>query len=290
MSKIKGLQRGWRTELSRLMRSAKDDVCIASPYVTREATAFLAQSLTDAFRSNGRMLIITDLSPTNIISGATEPAAFSNLANCGCSLVIRHLPSLHAKVYIADTLGAIVTSGNLTTSGLDRNYEYGVLVEESASVETIRRDISAYSELGAFISPAALSEYCHTAKKVRDAFLQQQRNIAADAKRDFERLLYDAENQLIALRLSGASRTRVFEKTVEYILSKDGALTTPQIHSRVQAIHPDLCDDRTDRVINGRHFGKEWKHSVRTAQAHMKEAGRIWLLNGHWSVASSTPI
>ena len=46
---------------------------------------------------------------------------------------------------------------------------------------------------------------------------------------------------------------------------------------RVAAIHPDLCDDSVDRVINGIHFGKKWKHAVRTAQQSLKNKGTIVL-------------
>ena len=36
------------------------------------------------------------------------------------------LPNLHAKVFIAGQHRAIITSANLTQSGIDKNYEYGI--------------------------------------------------------------------------------------------------------------------------------------------------------------------
>jgi hypothetical protein len=47
------------------------------------------------------------------------------------------------------------------------------------------------------------------------------------------------------------------------------------LHGYIHDIHPDICDDTLDRVIDGQHFGKLWKHRVRTAQAHLKEKGLI---------------
>lgn len=59
-------------------------------------------------------------------------------------------------------------------------------------------------------------------------------------------------------------------------------MSTAELHPLVQALHPDLCDDGVDRVIDGVHFGKRWKHMVRNAQQHLKSQGRIRLEDGRW--------
>ena len=72
-------------------------------------------------------------------------------------------------------------------------------------------------------------------------------------------------------------------RTILYLL-RDGPMATTEIHSHIQNIHPDLCDDDIDRVINGIHHGKRWKHLVRAAQKHLKDremidrSGRKWHL------------
>jgi hypothetical protein len=58
----------------------------------------------------------------------------------------------------------------------------------------------------------------------------------------------------------------------------------------VQALHPDLCDDLVDRVIDGQHFGKKWKHAVRTAQQHLKRQGQIELHEGRWQITRRTAL
>lgn len=60
-----------------------------------------------------------------------------------------------------------------------------------------------------------------------------------------------------------------------YLFQQKGALSTVQLHPLVQQILPDLCDDTTDRVIDGVHFGKRWKHYVRNAQVALKRKGLI---------------
>lgn len=61
-------------------------------------------------------------------------------------------------------------------------------------------------------------------------------------------------------------------------------MTTAEIHPKVQALLPELCDDQRDLVIDGRHFGKLWKHHVRTAQQHLKRAGIVEYHNGIWQL------
>lgn len=60
---------------------------------------------------------------------------------------------------------------------------------------------------------------------------------------------------------------------------------THEIHPLVEGIHPDLCDNSVDRVINGVHFGKRWKHMVRNAQQSLKAQGLIEIDNRNWRLA-----
>jgi hypothetical protein len=95
-----------------------------------------------------------------------------------------------------------------------------------------------------------------------------------------------AEDELVRYRLQGGSVTSVFERTTSYLLRRNGPLSTRELHPLIQQIHPDLCDDTVDRVIDGVHFGKRWKHWVRTAQHHLKSRGEIELHEGKWRLRS----
>jgi hypothetical protein len=68
----------------------------------------------------------------------------------------------------------------------------------------------------------------------------------------------------------------IFSDTILYLLKKNGPLTTAELHPLIQSIHPDICDDSIDRVINGQHFGKKWKHQVRSVQQLLKRQGLIY--------------
>lgn len=66
-----------------------------------------------------------------------------------------------------------------------------------------------------------------------------------------------------------------------------GPKTTEGIHEAVQAVHPDLCDDTVERVIDGKRFGKKWKHAVRTAQQHLKRRGLAEYKDGLWRLTDA---
>lgn len=276
------LGRGWKESLAAVFASARKELLICSPYITQEGTQLVEQHISGDFKQTGHCSVLTNLTPINIIQGATDPRALQRLSSGIPNFTLRHLPRLHAKVYIADEKLAIVTSANLTRGGIEANYEYGIRFDNYKTVAQIRSDIVGYGELGAPLSYEDLTSYAEIAEQVRRAFQKQQRTIARSAKSNFEQLLRQAENDLIAIRISGASRTQVFERTIEYLLARHGPMQTKEIHLRIVAIHPDLCDATIDRVIHGRHFGKEWKHAVRSAQAHLKARGRIRLSGKQW--------
>jgi hypothetical protein len=60
-------------------------------------------------------------------------------------------------------------------------------------------------------------------------------------------------------------------------------LMTVTLHDLIEQIHPDLCDNSVDRIIDGKRFGKKWKHAVRTAQQQLKRKGLVTIENGAWS-------
>jgi HKD family nuclease len=80
-------------------------------------------------------LLLTDLSRDNLLSGSTDISAICELANCFPNIEIRFLPSIHAKVYVADENLAIVTSSNMTNKGLMQNFEYGVKIQDTNLVQ-----------------------------------------------------------------------------------------------------------------------------------------------------------
>jgi hypothetical protein len=274
------LRRDWKDDFA-LVNCAEERLLISSPFVSSYGIDFLVGNIRPTLRQSGRVTILTDLSPQNIYQGSTDPAALKHLTQAVNSAAIAHLPRLHAKVYVADDRKAIVTSGNLSAGGLRLNYEYGVVIDEPAKVFQIRQDVEEYATLGAQFSLGQLTAYCETAERVRSSFQKQLTSVRRALRHEFEREIRSAENNLIRLKLAGTPVTTVFEKTILYLLER-GPLATHQMQPLVEAIHPDLCDNTVDRVIDGLHYGRKWKHSLRSAQSHLKSRGLIELSQGKW--------
>lgn len=278
--------RDWIRHLVALIHSVRDCLLISSPYITSAGCGLVSTALAANNRKVSSVSILTDLSPLAICQGANDPEALRALFGHGYRVDIYHLPRLHAKVYVADTHTAIVTSGNLTSGGLVHNFEYGICVSEPTTVLRIHADITAYSRLGAPMSNEHLTRYCEVADEVRAMFRRSQAAINRSVRRRLASVVREAEDELIRLRLAGGAMHTVFAKTILYLLRSLGPLTTVEIHMRIEAIHPDLCDNTVDRIIDGKHFGKKWKHAVRTAQQQLKKQGVIELRGDCWRLTS----
>jgi hypothetical protein len=276
----------WRDSLAALVRGAEGELFITAPYISRAGAELVEANAQPRLRTIGRMVLLTDLSPLPICQGANDPVAIHHLSGIVEHSSVFHLPRVHAKVYIADGRRAIVTSGNLTAGGLLGNHEYGLLIDDAATASRIRADLSEYAQLGASIDRGQLEEYCLIAERVRGAYRKQVAEVAESSRREFERSLRDAQDKLVSARLAGGAVHTVFQRTILYLLQHHGPLSTVQLHPLIEAMHPDLCDNSVDRVIDGRSFGKKWKHAARTAQQLLKQKGLIARDGREWRIVS----
>jgi hypothetical protein len=185
------------------------------------------------------------------------------------------LPRIHAKVYISNKSSAIVASANFTDGGETRNFEYGVRINDSTVVQKIQDDINEYKKLGASVTKSQLEEIQAQVESVRRTIQIEQKIISQKIRIESREQEIKVENDLIRLRIKHKSVNSIFSDTLLYLLSQK-PMTTEELHLFVKDIHPDLCDDQFDRVIDGRHFGKLWKHQVRNAQAYLRRAGLIF--------------
>lgn len=286
---IETLQRPWNSQLNRLFSSAVGELTVSSPYVSRNGARFLTKNLSDSFRKDGVLNFVSDLSPRNICQGSTDPNSFKIFFDFVPTVRLFHLPGLHAKVYIRDTQEAIVTSGNLTDGGVRHNFEYGISVTDEKLATAIRGDLLSYASLGASIDSACVDGFCKLSEKLRNAYQETQRSVSAELEQEFQSILGTAGDELLKRRLAGGSLNAILKNTILYLLESHGELQTTELHELVKAIHPDLCDDSVDRVINNVHFGKKWKHAVRSAQAELKINGRIDKQGSIWHLSRERP-
>jgi len=274
----------WKNEFIDALSQTQRELFISSPFVSLEGVRILSDCLDN--KSNLQVSLITNLTVQNIINGATEPAALLELMNQFGHVNISVLGRLHAKVYLIDDKIGIITSANLTGGGLMSNFEYGVLIDDPDIVFTIKEDMLNYYALGNVVDKALLERLNEESQKLcevrrRTDDLIESSTLARLLKQSTEAL----QVEMLRNRLKGGRTINaIFSETILYLLEKKGPLTTTELHPLIQSIHPDICDDSIDRIIDGQHFGKKWKHLVRNAQQYLKRKGLVKQQGVKWDL------
>jgi len=274
----------WSQSFDMLIQAAQDRLDICSPYIGREPIERLMRKQTESIPTGKcAVSLLVDRSRDNLLSRATDAAAIAALMESCQHVNVRHLPGMHAKAYVADDAVAVVTSANMTRSGLSRNFELGVSIYDRPTVIAVREQIADYGKLGVDVP---LDEMQNLAKASIDLHILYEKTLRSARRKlanEFDQRVAEADERLLRLRVAGRSATAIFAETLLYLLRR-GPMRTVEINPLVQALHPDLCDDTVDRVIDGEHFGKKWKHSVRNAQQYLKRQGHIRRDGNLWSL------
>lgn len=276
----------WTETLERLVSLVDDNLLIVSPFVKRSAIERVLKELDRRGRcASVRLGLVTDLRPESALAGSMDLDAIADIGRSVPGFELTHLPSVHAKVYVADCRMAVVTSGNLTEPGLLGNVEYGVALAEEGIVKEVRSDLENYASLGAKVSIDDVAALSSEMKDLKILFQAAERSIRDRARRAFREKLASTNLRLLRHRAKGKTTHAIFSDTLRFLIAK-GPLRTEDLHPLVQLLHPDLCDDSTDRVIDGVHFGKKWKHYVRNAQQYLKRHGEIQFDGERWTLVS----
>ncbi|MGI8911707.1 MAG: phospholipase D family protein [Rubrobacteraceae bacterium] len=281
------VSREGRHTLNKVLDAANQRLLICAPFITTtEMTRVIDRLQAKADFDEMSVDLITDLRPDSVLAGSLHVQALVDLLNSGCEVKITALARVHAKVYLADTSVAWVTSANLTTAALNHNLEYGVFIEEPSVAADVLRDMNDYARLGAIATRLQIQNYATVVDALRKEYESYRRTSEARFRRQFRQRLEEASVEAIRLQVGDRSAHAVFSDAITFLL-RSGPMSTKEMHPKIQALLPELCDDQRDRVIDGRHFGKLWKHHVRTAQQHLKRTGTISYENGVWKLTRS---
>ena len=276
---MKSVLSPWATSFDGFAHSINQYAIIVAPFITEQPLQQLASGL---HKRDTRVSFLTNLAADSLLHGSLDAKAILDFCKDFPETTVHHLPGLHAKVYVADEHTAIVTSGNLTSHSLHQNFEYGVKVDDPVLVREIARDLVDYRSLGAQVSVEELDRIAGLSRVLKDKYANVLNSTRTSLRKEFEEQLETTHETLRELRgKPGESTNSIFVRTLLYLLGK-GPMRTRDIHPLIRNIHPDLCDDDTDRVINGVHFGREWKHRVRGAQVDLRRKGTIELVGGKW--------
>jgi hypothetical protein len=273
----------WAATFYGLLDTVEQELFVASPFISDKPLKRMVEIIEnkpslDSMHVN----IVTNLAVDSLLSGSLDVSALLHLVQSIPNSTVTYLPSLHAKIYIVDNKAAIVTSANLTDKGLTGNHEYGILLRGFAVVSKVRDDLTRYASLGNRVSTDTLAALAQAAQELKAMRQQADRSVKARLRAAFEQRTEAAQLELLKARAKGKTTHGIFCDTVLYLLEQKGPLNTADLHPLVQQVHPDLCDDTVDRVIDGVHFGKKWKHYVRNAQQALKRKGFIDFDGQRW--------
>ena len=271
--------------LAALIDDAQAELHIVSPYITVAGAALImSRGEAETRQQSVDLKILTDLNPLSVCQGSCDPQAILDLIRSFRRTRVHHLPRVHAKIVVADRAVAMIGSANLTEGGIEKNYEYNIKVASKEAASRIAQDVEEYSALGAPITSNLLESYAKAATELRETFRRKEHAVSSTVRREFQARVKSGDEILLRARVKEGV-TRIFSRTILFLL-RGGPLRTIDLHPQIQRIHPDLCDDSVDRVIDGERFGKKWKHLVRTAQQILKREGllefdgQFWRLSG----------
>lgn len=280
------LKSPFRETLGDLAGRARESLLIACPFIQRAEMEMICGRVKVSAVSPPQVRVLTQLRSGSVLDGSLEIGALVEAQrSLGPSCTIVHLPRLHAKLYVADFAAAIVTFANLTRSGLDLNYEYGVLLTETELIAQLREDIESFSAVGSQVAPSDLQALENAADELCREYARTQRTVSSAAKRKFDRIVRRTEYEFLGALVGLRTKNALFSQAISYVLCH-GSLSTEGIHRKVKDLLPDLCDDSRELIIRGERFGKAWKHDVRNAQQALKRQGRIAFSGGKWQLVN----
>lgn len=279
---LKLLTSPWKKDFIDIISKTKEKLIISSPFITEEGVTILSNSM--KVKSNIEILLITNFTSQNIINKATDPKALLKLCESFRRVKISSVFGLHAKVYLIDDKISIITSANLTNGGLTNNFEYGVLIDDYTTCCNIKADLLKYYSLGNMLDIELLQKINKEAEEIYKIKNNTDRLIeGSELGKLLKKRIEHLNTELLKNRLKeGKTINTIFSETILFLLKKKGPLNTRELHPTIQSIHPDICDDSIDRIINGQHFGKKWKHQVRSAQQSLKKKGLIYMEGRKW--------
>jgi hypothetical protein len=129
----------WLDTLSAFVRGVRQELLIASPWITGAAARLISHELASV--GPVTLQILARMDESDFISGSSHILAFRERTYPGhVRVVFRALPMLHAKMLVADRQRVIVGSANLTEGGLYRNHEMSLQVDSPQLGEACARE------------------------------------------------------------------------------------------------------------------------------------------------------
>lgn len=180
------------TDLQDLVRAARAELWLCSPYITDEGLT----KVFDVLGDTPHIRIWTRLSPSDWVAGASDPeslrAFMEILVDDGRTVDLGILQRLHAKLYASDRRTVLIGSANLTDGGFSRNVELMVRLEDedARSAVTLLEDASQ-----PYIRPVRLPQLAEWIERANPIIREAARShevepaVVAPVQADLDRML-----------------------------------------------------------------------------------------------------
>ncbi|MDI3534354.1 MAG: hypothetical protein PWQ82_719 [Thermosediminibacterales bacterium] len=131
---IEIINKPWENKFLQYVFETKNSIKICSPFVKYKV-------LKKIFKYKSKKVnfdLITNFNIAHFYKRASDLEAMRYILEKNGR--IKNYQNLHAKIYIFDERSVVITSANLTNSGLTKNYEYGILSDEPNLVKKVCED------------------------------------------------------------------------------------------------------------------------------------------------------
>ena len=117
---------GWDKKFTEALSGDASELRIICPFIK-------VRTLERLLRHNpGNVQVITRFNLADFSEGVSDVAALRKLLDNKAR--VRGVRNLHAKLYVFGETRAIITSCNLTEAALTRNHEFGMIIEDKATI------------------------------------------------------------------------------------------------------------------------------------------------------------
>ncbi|MGL4950130.1 MAG: phospholipase D family protein [Anaeroplasmataceae bacterium] len=120
-----------------LIQSSNNEVVLCAPYIKNNIVSDILKHI----KEDVELTVITSSNFANFLQKSSDIEAIELLIDN--NVKVMNYQHLHAKIYLFDLEKVLITSANLTHSGLNINYEYGVLIENDlTSITKVKDDFN----------------------------------------------------------------------------------------------------------------------------------------------------
>ena len=152
---------GWEHLLDELVGAAREHLILVAPFIKKHPLQRISRLLSGLpFDSQPKITILTNMNRKSLLDNTLEISSLVKFVDEVQTVCVKSLSTLHAKIYLADKSKAIVTSANLTLSGLLSSTEYGVIIRDPSMVNRVYQDVTTFLEKSELITQEKLRKIC----------------------------------------------------------------------------------------------------------------------------------